>query len=585
MKKLLCLILAAAMLLSLFGCVGAAETISREEIPILSETDHIVSALKQWNILVGTGEGLELEREVTRAEAVALIWRTSGLSFNDLAYETPIFSDIEEHWAADAIEKFARAGLVEGTSETTFEPDRTITGKEFVKILLSALGYEGITLENCYEKGIECNLLNDSLVKSVVLNDEDILRSDAARICYGAMIAKTADGRMLYDKLCDEGVYDESDFAGTLYSFTPIHEETFDDKLNALMPEDENYMFSPLSIKTAFAMAANGAEGETKEEILSALGINDLDEFNKYIKNLMQDYSASELFTLNISNSIWLNESRTEQEFSESFKETLINYYFAEANTVNNDNAVKTINDFVSEKTNGKIDSITNSNEFWAMLINAVYFKAMWADEFSESATKPAEFTSRDGSVSEIDFMNQRDYFNYFANDDIIIVQLPYKSRVHTDDGEVLTSNANVSMYLIMSESDTSIDPEATLNDEELTRTYMNLAMPKFEFEYSTSLSDMMKSLGVSAAFSEDDAEFESMFNQGTMFISDSLHKTYIKVDEKGTEAAAVTSIGMTGASLPPEPIDVVFNKPFTFVIKDTTNNEILFIGEYAFAE
>ena len=209
----------------------------------------------------------------------------------------------------------------------------------------------------------------------------------------------------------------------------------FTDKLNAQMPTDKNYMFSPISIKMALALAANGASGETKEEILNALGVSSLDDFNALSKDLIERYSQTDILSLNIANSIWMNKDKTSQSFSDDYKKTATEYYNADVKSVKNSNAVKEINSWVSDKTNGKIPTIIqNADDFWAMLINAIYFKGAWQDEFSEHATKPDQFNNADGTKITIDFMNKTKWFPYAETNSVKILELPYKNRVDKID-------------------------------------------------------------------------------------------------------------------------------------------------------
>ena len=332
MKKLFALCLAAVLLLSLsIPCLAAETMLARGEIPPLTVNSVEAAGLKTLGILKGTDSGMELDRNVTRAEAVMLIWRTTGTAFNDIGYLEPSFSDISGHWAEDAIEKFYHAGFVDGTSKTTFEPDRFVTGQEFVKILLTVMGYEGVTLENAYDKGKETGVLSNNFTKSVVYNNVDLLRGDAARLCFHALTAEMPEGEMLYKTLIDKGIYEQKDFEGVLFAgcgSPAAYQENFVDKLNAQMPKDENYMFSPLSIKMAFAMAANGAGGETKSQILNALEIDDLNAYNQKSKELIAHYNQSELLKFNVANSIWINKDRMSLDFTETFKKTVQEFYF-----------------------------------------------------------------------------------------------------------------------------------------------------------------------------------------------------------------------------------------------------------------
>ncbi len=368
----------------------------------------------------------------------------------------------------------------------------------------------------------------------------------------------------------------------------------FADKLNVQMPTDKNYMFSPVSIKMALALAANGASGETQTEILNALGLSSLDEFNSVSKDLISRYSQTDILSLNIANSIWINKDQTTQDFSEDFKAIATEYYNADVKTINNSNAVKEINSWVSDKTNGKIPTIIQSaNDFWTMLVNAIYFKGTWQDEFSVNATKPDQFNNADGTKITIDFMNKTKWFPYTKTNSVQIIELPYQNRLEkfSDDGEYLDTEVykdlDVSMYLIMPEGDINVEQElsAAINDESFESTYIKMSMPKFRIEYETSLNQIFKNMGITTAFDHRVANFEKMFDKGNMWFTKTIHKTFINVDEKRTEAAAVTAIVMPGSGLPPEPIELKFNKPFYFAIRDNTDGEILFLGRFAYAE
>ena len=368
----------------------------------------------------------------------------------------------------------------------------------------------------------------------------------------------------------------------------------FADKMNAQMPTDKNYMFSPMSIKMALALAANGASGETKDEILNALGVTSLDDFNALTKDLIERYSQTDVLSLNIANSIWMNKDKTSQSFSDDYKKTATGYYNADVKGVKNSNAVKEINSWVSDKTNGKIPTIIqNADDFWAMLINAIYFKGAWQDEFSEHATKPDQFNNADGTKITIDFMNKTKWFPYAETNSVKILELPYKNRVDKIDskGEYLGTdrydNLDVSMYLIMAENDINVEQElsAAINDEMFKSTYIKMSMPKFKIEYETILNDMLMNMGITTAFDTENADFAKMFDKGNMWFTKAIHKTFINVDEKGTEAAAVTAIGMAGSAMHPEPIELKFNKPFYFAIRDNTSGETLFMGRFAYAE
>ena len=588
LKGLLCLVLAAAMMTGTASFCAEMTDLAREDIP-KAQTE--ADGLYKLGILKGTGNGLELDREVTRAEALTLIWRTTGAVFESGCYVKPSFDDIEGHWACGTIEMFYHAGYINGTSDTTFEPDRTVTGREFVKILLTVIGYDGVTIENAYDNGIASELLLNNFTKTVVKNDYILSRSDTARLCFDALCAKTPDGKMLYKRLIEQGVYNESDFKDVLYSSSGEAKDKnalFGDKIDKLMPQDKNYMFSPLSIKMALAVAANGAAGDTRAEILEACGIDDLDGFNKLAAEMIEKYSRTDVLRLDISNSVWINESRALARFTDAYKNSIAEYYNGDVGSVNDENALEKINGWVNEKTNGKIPKIISDSDFWAFIVNAVYFKGYWQKEFYESATAPEVFTDKNGKESNIDFMHKTSYMGYYESPDkdIQIVKLGYKNALYTEDenGEIKTErndDVDVSMYVILAPSDKDA---AQLASSDMTKnTYIKLSMPKFKIEYDTKLNDILKGIGIKTAFDKEKADFSKMFASERVWLTDTVHKTYISVDEKGTEAAAVTGIEAGGTALPPEPVEVKINRPFKFVIRDNMGGEVLFMGEYAY--
>ena len=470
-------------------------------------------------------------------------------------------------------------GIIEGKGDRKFAPDDEITREEAATILYRIAEYMNLEHTEVHYEFEDSDAISDWAEEAV------------QKVCNLGIMEGTGDG-----KFEPKGGYTTEQAITTLVRLFDIISDdkfaymTFADKMYANMPVDENYMFSPLSIKMALMMAANGASGKTQTEILDTINVADLESYNECIKLMIEDYSQSDLLKMKISNSIWVNSDKTNQRFSDNYNQKLAEFFDATSDVVTNNTAVNKINNWVYESTEGKIPSIiTEENaDFWAMLINAVYFKGRWQNEFNKGATRKDVFTSRDGENSEIDFMNRTAWMRYAMEDEVSIVELPYLTReaVFDDTGEYIETkkldNLSISMYLMM--SDGSYCPERILDKAEFGSKYIALSVPKFNIEFSGELSDILKTIGIQKAF-EQDAEFGKMFDKGNMWLNSAIHKTYIKVDEEGTEAAAVTALGMAGSSLPPEPIVVKYNKPFVFVIRDNHNGEILFLGEYAFAE
>lgn len=476
-------------------------------------------------------------------------------------------------------------GIIKGKSETEFAPQDLLAREEAATILLRLINavHPDTASTELYYEFTDSGEISDWAMNSIQV------------ICNMGIMKGVGNNRF-----APKEYYTTEQAIATIvrvfasFSNGKIESSTFADKLNAQMPRDKNYMFSPLSIKMALSLAANGASGETQKELLNALGLSSLDEFNRISKDLIERYSQTDVLSLNIANSIWMNKDKTSQNFSGSYKSLAADFYSAEARSVNNSNAVKEINGWVSDKTKGKIPTIIQSaDDFWAMLINAIYFKGAWADEFNEGATKSDTFTNADGKKAETDFMNKTKWFPYAETKSVKILEMPYKNRVDkvSDDGEYLGTdrydNLDVSMYLIMADGDINVEEElsAAINDGSFESTYIKMSMPKFKIEYAASLNKMLMNMGIASAFDSEKADFTRMFDKGNMWFTNTVHKTFISVDEKGTEAAAVTAIHMAGTSLPPQPIELKFNKPFYFAIRDNTSGETLFMGRFAFAE
>ncbi len=575
MKKGFGVALACLMLLGSFGAAAQTETYKIETLDVPYQ-EQAAEQLQGLGLMWGTENGFALEEAVTREQAATMVVRLMGENVQQSGtefFQKSSFTDISGSWARNLIACATEKGYVKGVSETTFEPERGVTGQEFATMLLRAFGYAAEP-DTAYEMGIAAGMLLNNYSKAAVEQaDYALIRSDMANICNGALLAKTADGEPVRDMLIAKGKFTEEQWKTVMTQDETLKNTGFTWKLNAQMPQDENYMFSPFSIKMAFAMAANGAAGETRQEILDALDIEDLDAFNKQAAQVMETYNARDELKLQVANSIWRNTDNMQgRSFAPDYQKKISQFYQGTAADVTNQNAVDTVNSWVEEHTNGKIDSIIQKSEFWTLLVNAVYFKGTWANQFSEGATRPDTFVSRDGKETEIDFMHETGYMDYYADENMQMVRLPYKG-------------ADISMYIALTDQ-----PNGNLEQaaEHMSRSYVALSLPKFRTEFSTDLNDMMKNLGVQTAFESTAADFSPMIGERLLFINSVLHKTYIDVDENGTEAAAVTAIAAVGGSAfteRPEPIAFKADHPFTYFIRDDAAGEILFLGQYAFAQ
>lgn len=357
------------------------------------------------------------------------------------------------------------------------------------------------------------------------------------------------------------------------YEISSSYESDFD--FMKYMPKDQNYMISPFSIKMAMMMAANGANGYTQKEILSALGVSSIDEYNQKASDIITRYNSNKDVNLNVANSIWLNKDEAMgANFKGTYKKIISDFYKGVAREEKANSIAKKINDFISKETSNKITNVLPTESpagFLSALVNTIYFKGSFKNQFDTANTKKDTFTDRNGDKSEIDFMNQTKHFGYYENDGVQMLKMDYSGR-------------DIAMYILLNDDDKDVD----INDIIGKMEYKNVSvsMPKFKTEFNKSFVDVLKQMGINIAFTNV-ADFSNMFDNVGTHISDVIHKTFIEVDENGTEAAAATVILMRMSSLPmPEEIkEFKANKPFTYFIRDEVSGEILFLGEYAFAK
>ena len=357
------------------------------------------------------------------------------------------------------------------------------------------------------------------------------------------------------------------------YEISSSYESDFD--FMKYMPKDQNYMISPFSIKMAMMMAANGANGYTQKEILSALGVSSIDEYNQKANDIITRYNSSKDVNLNVASSIWLNKTEAMgANFKDTYKKIISDFYKGVAREGRADTIASKINDFIAKETNNKITNVLTAERpagFLSALVNTIYFKGSFENQFDTANTKKDTFTDRNGNKSEIDFMNQTKHFGYYENDGVQMLKMNYSGR-------------DIAMYILLNDDDKDVDINDIISKMEYKK--VSVSMPKFKTEFTKSFVDVLKQMGINIAFTNA-ADFSNMFDNVEAYISDVIHKTFIEVDENGTEAAAATVILIAKSSLPmPEEIkEFKANKPFTYFIRDEVSGEILFLGEYAFAK
>ena len=361
---------------------------------------------------------------------------------------------------------------------------------------------------------------------------------------------------------------------------------------------DGNFFLSPISVQMAFAMLANGADGNSRKQIIDALGYGSksIDELNSYCRKIISDWNTlnseyanksaqvseyengASQQTIETANAIWTD--RRFPLFSE-YIELCNNYFDAEAATLNfanKDSSLAVMNGWCNQKTHGMIPSMLSDLDPLPITVmaNALYFKADWADPFKEYATQKADFTNADGAVSQVDMMHQQEYFNYVRTDIFTMAELPYTGTTCMD---IILPNNGISVGQCI-EQLSQVRFDAALAKMSSQELFVHL--PKFDLEFNHNLVKIMNQLGVVDVFSPLTADLSKMGGGYTeAFVSDAFQLSHISVDESGTEAAAVTIIiELTGAGPQMIPIEFNVNRPFAYIIRDKQTGAILFVGK-----
>ena len=345
--------------------------------------------------------------------------------------------------------------------------------------------------------------------------------------------------------------------------------------------QDQNIFISPLSISIALAMTLNGASGETEQAMTNTLQLQGLgpESINTGYAGLRHALQTSDpKVTLTIANSLW---ARQDVPFKQDFLQRNTEFFGAKVSTLDftDPNTLTTINQWVSTNTNGKITKILDeiSADMVLFLINAIYFKGTWQTEFDPSHTRDGTFYLATGAEKQVPMMTRTGDYSYYENHEekFQAISLPY------GDGRM-----SMDIFLPYRESDldTFLDGLNTENWDNWVSQFHEqevfLSMPKFKLEYEKTLNNPLQSLGMDIAFAPGLADFSRMADLEVLgqnlYIGEVLHKAVVEVNEEGTEAAAVTSVGIRATSAPPA---FMANRPFFFAIRDNETKTVLFMG------
>lgn len=337
-----------------------------------------------------------------------------------------------------------------------------------------------------------------------------------------------------------------------------------------------NVLISPASVAIALGMTANGAKGETKNAILNTLRFDkkDGDFANEYLCGMRSALLAADSSVeIKIANSIWHD---TRQTVKKEFVSQIKNYYDAEINSLDfrNKSTAGKVNKWVSQATNDKIEKIIDEipEDLSMMLINAIYFKGFWTAPFDKRDTRKEPFFGSKASPLR-DFMFIEKSFPSFTGRDFEMVSLPYGNEAFSMVA-VLPGQQQSPEKLVRQFAEGG-DLQGVL--DQMRPKMCRLWFPKFRYSYENILNNELTTLGMGLPLSRQ-ADFSGISSDQKLYISEVKHKAFIDVNEEGTEAAAVTSVGVSVTSLP-QYHEISFNRPFLFFIRDNKSGLILFSG------
>ncbi len=333
--------------------------------------------------------------------------------------------------------------------------------------------------------------------------------------------------------------------------------------------DGENRVYSPLNVYMALSMLAEVTGGDTRQQLLDLLGVEDTETLRTKVNALWEaNYSDDGRVTSILGNSIWLNENVS---FHQSALDVLSEYHYASAyqGVMGSEKMDRMIQDWLNAQTGGLLKEQASDIRFDSRMImslaSSIYFKARWEDEFPDAFTREEVFHGAEGDI-DCDFMHQSRTGNYYERENFSAV------------AQGLEGSGD--MWLILPDEDVSVNE--VLESEELYSFLLssedrnadsrflqiNLSVPKFDVVSSANLAEGLEKLGVLDVFHEGKADFTPLTDMASIYVSRVNHAARVKIDEEGCEAAAFTVIMMeTGAEMPEKEVDFALDRPFLFVI------------------
>ncbi|XP_074649303.1 leukocyte elastase inhibitor-like isoform X2 [Tubulanus polymorphus] len=354
--------------------------------------------------------------------------------------------------------------------------------------------------------------------------------------------------------------------------------------LQQMKANSGNILLSPVCISAALALCNLGARGDTSNEMAEAMHIRDIDNihgrFGEFLATLNNSSGAESAYQLKTANKLFGAER---YNFLEEYLADSLKYFGADLERLNFADELKSrnvINKWVEDKTSGKIKDIIPPGVLYEftklVLVNAIYFKGNWDKKFEVRATRKGEFKVNETEWKVVDMMHQQDRFpfGFDRESGCEILALPYVKE-------------ELSMFIVLPTRKGGLaEVERRLSVEFLDRltksvgvrkTNVMVSLPKFKFEKTVELNDVLEAMGIRKLFTEGVADLSGMDGTRELYVSRGIHKAFIEVNEEGTEAAAATGIMVDSYSMPPE---FRADRPFMFFIRDNRTMAFLFLGQ-----
>ena len=334
--------------------------------------------------------------------------------------------------------------------------------------------------------------------------------------------------------------------------------------------KDSNSVFSPLSMYLALSLAANGAVGQTQSEILSLLQETSIEEVNSKSSSMMKSecFSSSGRNVLSMANGIFSRATP-----SKEFQSVSSSVFSSSCEMLK---SADQINKWCSERTSGKIDKIISSvsDDMQMLLMNAVYFKGEWMSKFKKSCTSKKSFFNKMNSECSVEMMEQIINTNFSESSSMQMVELCY-------------ADSNLSSFIMLPSMNMSIDDLILKMDSSefsscfssMKKSSVQLSMPRFVVESQMSMKSILQCMGMSSCFTSS-ADFSCMSSERHVQLGDVVHKSFMRVDEEGTEAASTSMAEVSSKKVVTSEVKMNVNRPFLLIVRDKSIDQMLFMAK-----